>query len=202
MNEEPTMNTAISATASGSLSPQTADFPATVTNDDFLISPLPNCTPQTCPLTGDGIDETTTWTFDLTKHPDFASFSTTKPLVSALLTLTLTSKDPLGLITTDLVRIEGLGNICLAPTASSIDQNCIGFIFGTEDEVRKELSPLGEPRMIRVELLEFYSSADILGVLSANTGRIPMVYQDDAIVSSAQLDLTNRVPALQVICDD
>src|SRR5215208_1491347 len=175
------MNTAISATASGSISPQTASFPATVTNGDFLISPNPNCTPQTCPLTGDGFDDITTWTFDFTKDPGFASFSTSKPLASTLLTLTLTPKH--SLVATDTVRIEPLVDI-VAPVIQSL--------------------PVDQTSTIQLELLDFYSSADILGVLSANGGLIPMSYQDDAIIASARLDLSNTVPAFQheLSCDN
>ena len=175
------MNTAISATASGSISPQTANFPATVTNGDFLISPNPNCNPQTCPLTGDGLDDITTWTFDFTKDPGFPSFSTSKPLVSTLLTLTLTPKH--SLIATDTVRIEQLVDI-VTPVIQSL--------------------PVDQTSTIQLELLDFYSSSDILGVLSANAGLMPMSYQDDAIIASARLDLSNTVPTFQheLSCDN
>jgi hypothetical protein len=164
------MNLTITATASGSLRPRMASFPATVTNGDFTIAGN-----AIAALVGDGVDEQTTWTFDFTGDPDFSSFSTSLPLASAPLTLTLRPMDPL--ITSDIFRIEGLGNV-------------------STHEIQG-LPPDRLPHTVQLELLNFYSSAEILGVLTANAGRIPMLYADDAIVAFAQLDLTSKVLAFQ-----
>jgi len=122
--------------------------------------------PSLVPVVGDGADERTTWSFD------FTSFPASTPITSALLTLTLT---PASGIITDAVRISGLPFV-----ATSEIQNL----------------PVGVTSTIQVELLEFYGSADIQSVLTANGGLMPMYYADDSIVSFARLDLTSpmRVP--------
>ncbi|NIV14178.1 MAG: hypothetical protein GWN62_23765 [Aliifodinibius sp.] len=165
----------IIATASGSLTPKTALFPETVTNGDFLIA---GKGPDRPPLIGDGNNEITTWTFDFTRDPAFSFFSTELPLVSALLTLTLTPKNRL--ITTDRVRIEPLDGI-ITPAIQSL--------------------PIDETNTIHLELLSFpafgYTSDTILDVLASDAGKIPMHYSDDAILSSAQLKLTQRALTFQ-----
>ena len=96
------MSIKIVATASGSLTPATA-VGESVVNGDFLMVRNridPNLT------TGDGSDEETSWTFYFIDDPNFANFSDSRPLTSALLTLTLTPKNE-G-ITTDGVLIETL----------------------------------------------------------------------------------------------
>jgi hypothetical protein len=168
------MTITVTDTATGSLRPRPAPFPDTVTNGDFLISPNPACTAVTCPTTGDGVDEFISWKFDFTGDPDFASFSSSVPLTSARLTLTLTPRHPL--ITTDTVRIEGLPDI-VTPVIQGL--------------------AVGITATIQLDLLSFYTSGDILGVFAANAGQLPMLYQDDAIVSFAQLDLTQEAPAFQ-----
>ncbi len=167
------MDITITATASGNPIPRIAPFPEQLRNGDFLISPHGGCTAGSCPDTGDGIDEDTSWTFDFNGDPSFPFFSPLAPLSSALLTLTLAPKD--GLIKTDFVRIETLSRI--------------------EDPAIRTLS-VGVTRTIDLELLRFYSSEDILGILSGS-GTIPMFYADDAIVFFAQLKLTQKAPALQ-----
>jgi hypothetical protein len=153
----------ISASASGSPDPGIAQYPETITNGDFLIK---GSTKH--PKIGDGSDETTLWTFDFTSDPFFDSFMTDELLTSAFLTITLTPYN--NLITTDLLRVEGLGNI----TA-----------------VIQEL-PVGETATLEIELLEYYTSDQILGKFAnEDYGFIPMFYTDDAILTYAQLDLSN-----------
>ncbi len=163
------MNLTITATASGSLTPPTAPSTDTVKNGDFLIGANPPA-----PLTGDGIDEETTWTFDFTGDPSFPFFSSSLPLTSALLTLTLTPRDVL--ITTNVVLIEGLAQIS-TPVIQSL--------------------PVGRTSTIHLQLLDFYSSAAILRVITGNASKIPMRYGNDAIISSAKLELTQQVLAFQ-----
>lgn len=173
------MTITISATSSGSLTPPTA-VGESVVNGDFLI--LRN---RLAPdeITGDGSDEETSWTFYFNEHPDFALFSPLQPLTSALLTLTLTPKDkePGGIrgVTTDGFWIDTLG------------------YGGAPDEFQS--LTLDEPATITVELLDrvpSYTSTAILGILFSIDGlfggRISMHYQDDAIISFAQLELTQE----------
>ena len=165
------MSITITATANGSLIPPTATFPSSVTNGDFVITGNAIAT-----LIGDGANETTSWKFNFTGDPSFPFFSPSLPLTSAWLTLTLTPKNPL--ITTDIVRIEGLPDI-ITPVIQGL--------------------PLGVTSTIHLQLLGLpgYTSSAILGAFSANAGQVPMVYSDDAIVFSAQLHLTQQVPAFQ-----
>jgi hypothetical protein len=80
LSAEPT----IVAIAQGSPNPATARYPNSVMNGDFLLRGNSIAT-----LVGDGLDEFTTWDFDLTRDPDFASLTSTTLLASAELTLTL-----------------------------------------------------------------------------------------------------------------
>ena len=171
------MNIKITATASGSLTPPTAPPTDTVTNGDFLIGPNP-----AAGLTGDGQDEETSWTFKFAGDPNFLLFSPSRPLTSALLTLTLTPED--ALIATDGVLIEGLGTIGGSiPNAPEIQ----GLPVGVTNTINMQL----------LDRLPGYSSAAILGVFSAGGGQIPMRYADDSIISSAKLELTQESPAFQ-----
>ena len=113
-------------------------------------------------------NERTTWIFDFTADPNVSLFPTSVPLSDALLTLTLTPKT--ALIVTDGVRIEGLPTI-ITPIIQTL--------------------PVNITNTIQLELLDFYSSSEILDVFVADLyAQIPMLYYDDAIVSFAQLDLT------------
>lgn len=175
--------------ASGSSAPTQVSFPpapGSVANGDFTIEPNPGCTgPATnCGFTGDGINDQTTWAFDFRSDPDFASFLGSGALTSASLTLTLTVRE--AQINTDVLRIRGLDNI----TAQIQDLM------------------VGETATITFDLLDFYTSNQILenldstlvaDVLPKSSGELLMLYQDDAIVSSATLSLsTDTVPEAPV----
>jgi hypothetical protein len=152
----------ITASATGSTVPGTAIFPATVTNGDFTIGGVNDCMDV-----GDGIDEITSWAFDFTGDPDFSTFAPAE-ISSAKLMLQLTLMDPL--YTTDIVKIDSLSFVA-PPELYSLAMNVNGTV--------------------EIDLLDYYASSDVLGVLSANAGRIPMVYRDDAIIDHATLELTN-----------
>ena len=171
------MSIKIAATASGSLTPPTAPSTDTVTNGDFLIGPNP-----AGGITGDGEDEETIWTFKFAGDPNFPLFSPSRPLTSALLTLTLTPKDYL--VITDGVLIEGLGTIGgSTPNAPEIQ----GLPVGVTNTIHMQL----------LNRLPGYTSAAILGVFSAGGGQIPMRYADDSVISSAKLELIQESPAFQ-----
>jgi hypothetical protein len=162
----------IVATASGSLTPLTSEG-ENVVNGDFLI--IRNRINSNI-LTGDGSDEETSWTFYFNDDPNYDHFeSASGPLTSALLTLTLTPKNT-GIIT-DGVLIDTLR--ALAPS-----------------EILT--LPVDVTSTITVELLGqvSYTSTAILGILFINPGvlggRISMRYHDDAIISSATLELTRE----------
>ncbi|MHC4617828.1 MAG: CARDB domain-containing protein [Planctomycetota bacterium] len=165
------MTITITATANGSLIPSRAEFPSSVTNGDFHIAGN-----ELAPIVGDGSDETTTWQFGFTGDPNYPAFSTSWPLISAMLTLTLPPRNEL--ITTDFVRIEGLPNI-ITPVIRTL--------------------PVGVTSTVHLQLLGLpgYASSDILGVFVSHAGQVPMYYHDDSIVSSAKLELTQQLSAFQ-----
>jgi hypothetical protein len=160
------MATTITAYAYGDENPATATYPDTITNGDFLISGN-----KTATLVGNGVDEYTSWTFDFTDDINYGSFDASEILTSAWLELTLTPKN--GLITTDAVKIVGLPYITTTIQSLSV----------------------GATTTISFELLDYYTSAQILSEFSSSVlGEIGMLYQDDSIVSSASLSLTNNAP--------
>jgi hypothetical protein len=160
----------ISGSVTGSGSPVTDNFPNVVVNGGFTIA-------ATAPsVVGDGIDDETTWTIDFNGHPNFGSFNTAIPLTLATLNLTLhpvsTGTGQQG-ITDDRVGIPP-GNLYINTPA----------ITGL---------PVGVTSPVSLDLLSFFTSAEILAVFTANNGTIPMVYGDDAIVSFAEVTLSNEV---------
>ncbi len=154
-------DSALTAIAQGSPTPSTTRYPNTVTNGDFLIQGNSIAT-----LVGDGADESTTWAFDFTTDPDFTSLTNSTLLASAQLTLTLEPTN--GLITTDGITIQGLGSIV---------------------QPIREL-PVGETSTITIDLLDYFSPDTVVQAIQRNAGRLSTTYQDDAIVSFAQLKLS------------
>jgi hypothetical protein len=150
----------IVAIAQGNSTPPTARYPNTVTNGDFLLGGNSIAT-----LVGDGLDEFTTWTFDLTRDADFTDLTDTTLLASAELTLTL--KTIFG-IETDGITIQGLGSI-VKPI--------------------RELTA-GETHTITIDLLDYFSPDTVLRAIQNNAGKLTTTYQDDAIVSFAKLELS------------
>ncbi|NEQ06850.1 MULTISPECIES: hypothetical protein [unclassified Moorena] len=117
---------------------------------------------------GNGIDEDTSWSFD------FSDLATSiNDLSQAKLILDLTPNN--ALITTDLFGIRGLDTI-------------------TIDLIRN--LPVGTKQSLSLNLLEFYESGEIVNVFNGNSGKIPVFYGDDAIVSRAELSLSTgeRIP--------
>jgi hypothetical protein len=159
----------ITAVATGSPTPPLVPNTQGIQNGDFFIQPNTGA-----PITGDGIDEPTQWTFDFTADPQYPAFPANVPLGSALLTLSLTIGNT-G-ITTDLVGITN-------PAYTS-------FIL-PGPAITPILQTLSWPGTytVQIELLNFYTSSDILNALAANGGKIPMLYHDDVILFFARLDL-------------
>lgn len=165
----------ITAIATGSANPVQVMSPTYTScmNGSFLITDSSGLTRKI----GDGLDEATSWTLDFTQHGNFASFSTTAPLVSALLTLTLT---PVTSLSTDAFWLEGYG-------------------YAGTTEIQP-LGPSSGTTTLQIQLLNYYSSAIILQSYTQGTlGKISCMYSDDAIVSYARLELVNAVPEPQSI---
>ena len=157
----------IKAVATGGIFPHQVQPPATVTNGDFLITGNEG----EDELVGNGRNEKTTWTLDFSSDLGFRGFPISASLQSALLTVTIMPRG--SQVNTDSIRIQGLAAI-----STPLIQNL----------------PVNWPSVVRLELLDFYSSSDILDVLTAEVnGEVPMVYWDDAIVSYAKLVLISSV---------
>jgi hypothetical protein len=167
----------LTATAVGSDPPPTAPSNQPVQNGDFRIWANP-----AAPKTGDGVDEQQTWTFDFTSDPDYPLAG---PLLSAKLTLTLRPAQD-GIIT-DLVGITDPTFTSFIPPGPVITPLIQGL-------------PVNVKTTITIELLNFYSSADILTALAANSGKLPMLYHDDAFLSFARLDLVAHPPERAIEC--
>ncbi|WP_143301662.1 hypothetical protein, partial [Candidatus Entotheonella palauensis] len=145
--------------------------------EEILINePLRECSRQCGNIrVGSGHDEETEWDFvfsnvsTLTACLESDTLLCDKILRSAKLMLNLTPRSR-G-VSTDRVWIQGLEVI-----ESSVIQE-------------RPVLRRGSTTPVELELLGFYSASNILSVLADNNGKILMRYNDDAIVSFAQLDL-------------
>lgn len=171
----------ISANASAASS-QPATLPVTqsMQNGDFFIAANPAA--GAGHVTGDGVDETTSWRFDFTSHPDYAAFMATGGIVEARLRLRLNTQffiNGVGPIT-DVVRpaMPTGGGVFPAWTLPAFINGVAGtFSNGT----------ITESLVVGVGM----SGADLFNWLSTNNGLFPMVYGDDAIVVAADLTLVS-----------
>jgi len=155
----------IRATAKGSMEPLVETDPV-VTNGNFTITDVGGITNTG---TGDGIDEITTWTFDFTGDPQFDAFNPLVPFISAPLTVELTRKGDLFFTDTIGIDVKGL---------SAITDFFPRFVIQKNATKRYHLN-----------LLDFYTPTDLMTVFTDHGGRIPMLYADDSVVSSAKLEL-------------
>ena len=144
--------------------------PPVTTTSNTLVNGDFLITAPSRPGVGDGFDEITTWTFDFTSF--LGDIPTSPILNSALFTITITPGST-GVVS-DTIAIEGL--------------NPRGI-----PEIRSTL--FGQTNTVVVELLDIYSSEEILGVFSSDvSGELPFIYGDDSVVSFSQLDLTFHEP--------
>jgi hypothetical protein len=161
---------AITATSLGSVSPQLVAYPGFVVNGDFLIFGSAEA-----PVAGDGIDDYTVWHFQFHTDPGYSTFDFSVPLSSAWMTVTLTAKDP----------------------AVSNDQFWIEEMHDHPIQTAElESLPPGVTATLQFQLLDFYTSGEVIGSLLANNGELPMRYHDDALISYASLTLTNGAAAV------
>ncbi len=180
----------ITAEANGSLPPLPPPLDCPYVNGGFTINiqvgGVPGC--------GDGANEFTDWTLVFTGDPGFPAFKACGgPLVSALLTLELTPLGPL--LGTDTVTILGLGQ--------AVDNPLIQTLYNANPPDLFPALP-GDTRRITADLLTttgltppgpvLIAPNDFRDFFTVNAGEIPMRYQDDSIVSFAQLELTIECP--------
>ena len=156
----------IKATATGSPNP-TPIVGGNLQNGDFLI--LQNQFVPSLP-TGDGVDETTNWLFDFSSDSNLALFPVSSMLDSAILTLTI-SPPGYDAFHTDVTGVLG-GKFVFIPNIPDIPT-------------------LGSTGTVSIDLLDFgFTSEDIMNSFDSVTNTIPWFYEDDAVISSAELELT------------
>ncbi|MEM8638570.1 MAG: PEP-CTERM sorting domain-containing protein [Cyanobacteria bacterium P01_G01_bin.54] len=180
-------------TATGSLNPTQVDALSIIENGDFVIrhahlfSPDFQPTSATPPI-GDGKNEWTFWDFDFREDANFAAIDTHTQITSAILTLELYAYRT----GTDFLQIQGLERI--QPTAITYQ-------------------PYRQWSTVEVDLLDFYSADELhqawTGQLDTETfawgtarnedyvptaGILSMLYADDALVSSAEINITTTDP--------
>ncbi|MGD1804339.1 hypothetical protein ACP6PL_02700 [Dapis sp. BLCC M126] len=121
--------------------------------------------------TGDRLDERTEWLFDFSSDSNLALFPTYSPLDSAILTLTLS---PVNSLTTDTTGVPGLKSILIRDLP--------------------DIPAVGTTGKVSINLLDFgFTSTDIINSLDPVTNTISWSYQDDAVISFAELELTVEV---------
>jgi hypothetical protein len=147
--------------ATGAVPQTTATYPLGVISGDFTYLGNP-----AAPIGGDGTDDGVFWSFNFTGDPDYAAFS--GPILQANFTITLIPRD--SLVSSDAFTIIGLP-LSVVPDIPPLSLNV--------------------PHTLTFDLLDFYSSAAILGALSGGGGVLQFQYNDDAHVTFAQLDLVS-----------
>ena len=164
-----TMNLKIRSTAVGKRKLTPVAGNRKLVNGDFTIkSNVPRNR-----ATGDGIDEQTYWNFDFSSDINWNNFALDGEITSAKLILTTSPKR--SDLRTDEIRIN-YGRL------PNLDPTVIRSV------------PVGKTKTVTMELLNSgYTSAQILNVLKKKKGVIPMLYQDDSIISYAELIICQRV---------
>lgn len=170
----------ISATAiAASTLPTTVPVGQDLQNGDFLIhannqASLPH-------VTGDGVDEATSWAFDFTNDPQYAAFMAGGGLVDAWLTLTLNTSffvNGVAPITDIVFPSDGVNSVF---PGWSITHFITG-VFGTYSSGSITADLVDDVGM---------NAADLFNWLASHNGQFPMLYGDDAIVTSASLTLVS-----------
>ncbi|BAY81379.1 hypothetical protein NIES267_08550 [Calothrix parasitica NIES-267] len=177
----------ITSTVSGSSNPNTV-FGSSLQNGDFNLTANPGNPVNT--RLGDGFDEFTRWVFDFNSDSNITGFNNAvaggNQITSALLTMTLKTNG----VSTD--SFSGAGGGVGMPT---LVRNGIVNSFGNQQTFTIDLMDYG------------YTTGGIFGELngsSAANGNVPaaglneilFTYQDDALISSATLQLTADVQAV------
>lgn len=160
--------------------PTTVAATVDLQNGDFLILANPAAGPGH--VTGDGVDETTRWSFDFTQHPEYAAFIAQGGVAEARLRLQLNTQffvNGVGPITDTSFPADAQGQ-AVFPTPGWVLPS---FMTGTHGEFTR-----GE---ITVSLVAQagVSGAGMYQWLVGHGGLFPMIYADDAIVTGARLEL-------------
>lgn len=174
---------AVSMTATvnaASALPATVPVTQNLVNGDFLI--LANLiTDPVGHVTGDGVDEHTTWAFDFSAHPDLPQFLADGQIVQATMSITLHSG----------FFIDGFG----PPGAITYPNDGIGGVFplwnlsGQMTGVSGQYSRATFTTDLLVD--PGMSGADLMNWLTSHGNTVPMIFADDAIVVDSSLTLVS-----------
>jgi hypothetical protein len=147
-------------------------------NGDFLILSNPDW-PNNPYLTGDGIDETTRWSFDFTGDPNYAAFKANGVVAEARYSITLNSK----------YFFDGVG----PPGAITYPNDGVGGLFPLWNLSDSMTGTLGQWSRATFSIYLVsqlgMNGAELFGWLHNNAGKFPMVFADDAVVVQSSLTL-------------
>jgi hypothetical protein len=167
------------AVTAASAQPATVPVDQSLANGPFLIGANPAA--GAGHVTGDGVDETTTWAFNFTSHPQYAAFIADGGLAEARLTLTLNTAFFIGGVgpITDIAFPSDGTNSVFPGWALP------GFINGTPGVYSS--GSITTSLVAQVGM----NQAELFSWLSSHGGLFPMIYADDAIVTEATLTLVS-----------
>ena len=141
---------------------------------------------------GDGINDETWWVFDFTGDANLAAFSASSdPLVSAILRISLIPGEAPA---DGAVFVPGLNGAYSLPLTSAVGVEESHVI----DLVQPSAVPLGQAHAA-ADILSLTLSNSTTGpsnVIVAGAGQLPFKYIDDALVTSATLELTRGSTAV------
>ncbi len=172
-----------SALSSQPIPSVTVDATQNLQNGDFLILANPSAGPGH--VTGDGVDETTRWTFDFAADPDYAAALADGHIVSARLTMRLSTQffvDRVGPWTDIAYPSDGVNSVFpgfLIPE----------FLTGTPG--------VWQTGTISTDLVNDVgmNGTELFAFMASRGGQMPFLYGDDAVLGFAQLELvTAPVP--------
>jgi hypothetical protein len=172
-----------SAISANPIPPLTVDATQNLQNGDFLILANPAAGPGH--VTGDGLDETTRWTFDFAADPGYAAALADGRIVSARLTMRLSTQffvDGVGPWTDIAFPTDG--------TASVFPGFVIpAFMTGTPGVW--QMGSVGTDLVVDIGM----DGTELFDFMASRGGLMPFQYVDDAVVGFAQLELvTAPVP--------
>jgi hypothetical protein len=144
----------------------------TLVNGDFTIHDVGGVTNTGV---GDGIDETTTWVFNLGADPYYRSYLADIDMggriAHAFLWLSLIPKGDI--LYTDGIQVDGL--------------DMVGGCGECTTHYYPDLFDISSPTTVKLDLLKYYSSSDLVGVIDMTFGYVPLRFGDDSFITSSTL---------------
>jgi len=158
--------------------PVTVPGSQNLVNGDYTIFSNPDW-PNNFYLTGDGIDETTRWSFDFTSDPGYAAFLANGTVTEATYSITLTTK----------YFFDGIG----PPGAITYPNDGVGGLFPLWN-LSGQMTGVGGEWSRAVFTTHLVgnlgmSGSELYGWLASHAGLFPMIFADDAVVVESTLTL-------------